>query len=111
MMRGDRKARGGEQADVPFAPDLTHSNLGEGSNTAEPDVVDPSSSLGDGGEKRLAGLGFYRRFCAGRMNDAFYGRKAWRGPWKRDRDGGRRRMTGSRVIKTRVFGLSRCLAR
>jgi hypothetical protein len=32
---------------VPFALDLTLSNLGEGSNTAEPDVVDPSSSLGD----------------------------------------------------------------
>ena len=43
---------------MPFALDLTLSNLGEGSNTAEPDVVDPSSSLGDGGEKRLAGLGF-----------------------------------------------------
>ena len=96
MMRGDRKAKGGEQADVPFALDLTLSNLGEGSNTAEPDVVDPSPSLGEGGEKRLAGFGFHRRFCAGRMNDAFYGRKAWRGPGKRDR--GRRRVPGSRVI-------------
>jgi hypothetical protein len=43
------------------------------------------------------------------MNDALHGRKAWRGPGKRDR--GRRRVTGSRVIKARVFGLSRCLAR
>ena len=43
------------------------------------------------------------------MNDALHGREAWRGPGKRDR--GRRRVTGSRVIKTRVFGLSRCLAR
>ena len=85
MNAGRLEGEGSQQADVPFALGLTLSNLGEGSNTAEPDVVDPSSSLGDGGEKRLAGLGFHRRFCAGRMNDAFYGRKAWRGPGKRDR--------------------------
>ena len=51
-----QEGKGGEQADVPFALDLTLSNLGEGSNTAEPDVVDPSSSLGEGGEKRLEKL-------------------------------------------------------
>jgi hypothetical protein len=43
LMRG-KEGKGGEQADVPFTLDLTLSNLGEGSNTAKPDVVDPSSS-------------------------------------------------------------------
>jgi hypothetical protein len=43
------------------------------------------------------------------MNDAFYGRKAWRGPGKRDR--GYRREVGIRVKEARVFGLSRCFAR
>jgi hypothetical protein len=49
-----QEGKGGEQADVPFALDLTLSNLGKGSNAAEP--VDPSSSLGDGGEKRQLAL-------------------------------------------------------
>ena len=55
-----------------FALDLTLCrDTGEESNPAEPDVVDPFSSLGEGGEKRLAGLGFNRRFCAGRMTMTF----------------------------------------
>ena len=40
---------------MPFALDLTLSNLGEGSNTAEPDVVDPSSSLGAFSQGQAAG--------------------------------------------------------
>jgi hypothetical protein len=31
----------------------TLSNLGQGANAAEPDVVDPSPGVGDGGEQRL----------------------------------------------------------
>jgi hypothetical protein len=37
MMRGDRKARGSQQTDVPFSLDLTLGNLGERANAAEPD--------------------------------------------------------------------------
>ena len=36
---------------LPFALGLTLGNLGEGANAAEPDVVDPSPSLGDGGKQ------------------------------------------------------------
>jgi hypothetical protein len=42
---------------VPFALGLTLTNLGEGANAAEPDVVDPSPGFGDGGEQRLFAIG------------------------------------------------------
>ena len=42
------------------------------------------------------------------MNDAFYGREAWRGPGKRDRAGWRE--VGIRVKEARVFYLRRSLA-
>jgi hypothetical protein len=51
MMRGDREGEGSEQADVAFDPALPLGNLGEGGNAAEPDIVDPSTGLGDGGEQ------------------------------------------------------------
>ena len=49
-MRGDREGKRDEQADAPFSLDLTLGNLGERATSAEPDFVDPSSSLGDGGK-------------------------------------------------------------
>ena len=84
-------------------------NLGEGGNAAEPDVVDPSPGLGNGGEQSVAAFGLHRWFCAGRMKDALHGREAWRRPGKRDR--GRRQWAGSRISEAVVFGLRRCLAR
>ncbi len=51
MMRGDREGEGSEKADVAFDPALPLGNLGEGGNAAEPDIVDPSTGLGDGGEQ------------------------------------------------------------
>ena len=41
---------------MPFALGLTLGNLGEGANGAEPDVVDPSPGLGDGGEQSVRSL-------------------------------------------------------
>jgi hypothetical protein len=49
-----------QQADVPLSLDLTLGNLGERTNAAEPDFVDPSSSFGDCGKQRLVGLGLHR---------------------------------------------------
>jgi hypothetical protein len=45
---GRHEGEGCQQADVPFALVFTLSNLGEGGNSPEPDVVDPSSGLSDG---------------------------------------------------------------
>jgi hypothetical protein len=42
MMQGDRKVKGSEEADVPFALGLTLGNLGEGCTAAEPEIVDPT---------------------------------------------------------------------
>jgi hypothetical protein len=66
-----------------------------------------ASSLGDGGEWRLAGLGLHCRFCAGHMHNALHGREAWRSPGKCDRG---RWMAGSQITEAVVFSLSRCLA-
>ena len=87
---------------MPFALGFMLGNLGEGGNAAEPNVVDPSSGLGDCGEQSIAAFGLHRRFCGGRMNDALNGHKAWRGPGKRDRDW---RTAGSLLAGTGVFGL------
>jgi hypothetical protein len=76
-------------ADVPFTLGFTLGNLGDGGNAAEPDGVDPSSSLGDCGEQSITAFGPHCRLGTGRMKDALHGLKAWRGPGKRDR--GRRR--------------------
>ena len=57
---------------MPFALGLTRGNLGEGGNAAEPDVVDPSPGLGDGGEQSVPAFGPHCRFCAGRMNNALW---------------------------------------
>jgi hypothetical protein len=43
---------------VPFALDLTLGNRGERANAAEPDVVDPFSSLGDCGQQTIASVLF-----------------------------------------------------
>ena len=85
------KGERSQQADVAFAMGFAIGNLGEGGDTAEPEVVDPSAGLGDGGEQSIAAFGLHRRLRVhGRMNDAFHGREAWSGPGQRER--GRRRL-------------------
>src|SRR6202035_866987 len=82
----DPLTRGAAKPTQPIPPlGLTLGNLGEGGNAAEPDVVDPSPGLGDGGEQSVPAFRFHRRFGVGRMNNALHGREAWRGPGKRDR--------------------------
>ena len=71
---------------MPFAKCFPLRNLGEGGKAAEPDIVDPTPGLGDGGKQTIAALGFHRRFCAGLMNDALHGDETWRRPGKRDCD-------------------------
>ena len=94
---------------MPFALDLTLGDLVEGANAAEPDVVDPSSSLALAtAASRASRVGFHCRLCAGHMHNALHGLKAWRGPGKRDRS--RRRVAGCRVMKARIFCLSRRVA-
>src|SRR5450756_602216 len=46
MMRGDTKARGCQQADVPFSLTLALGDLREGCNPPELNVIDPSPSFG-----------------------------------------------------------------
>jgi hypothetical protein len=92
---GRQEGEGSEQADVPFAMGLTRGNLGEGGNAVEPDVVDPSPGLGDGGEQSVPAFGLHRWIYARLMNDALHGREAWRGPGKGDH--GRRIKVGSRI--------------
>jgi hypothetical protein len=89
MMRGERKAT------VPFAHGLPFGNPGEGGNSAEPDIVDPSPCLGDGGKQGVLAFGFHHWLCARLMNDALHGREAWRRPGKGDH--GRQMEVGSRI--------------
>ena len=84
---GRNEGEGCQQADVPFTLGFALGNLGEGGNSTEPDVVDPSSGLDDCGEQSIAALGLHRRFCGGRMNDALHGGEAWSCPCEQDRGG------------------------
>ena len=106
---GRKESEGSEQADVPFAHGLPFGNPGEGGNAAEPDVVDPSPGLANGGQQGVPAFGFHRWLCARLMKDALHGREAWRRPGKGDH--GRRMEAGSQISEAGVFGLRRCLAR
>src|SRR6202030_3335282 len=80
---GRQEGDGSQQADVPFALGLTLGNLGEGANAAEPDVVDPSPGLGDGGEQSVPAFRPHRPFGAGRiyrdqLRAALWTRRGWR---------------------------------
>ena len=54
---GRNEGKGCQQADVTFALGFTLGNLGEGDNSTEPDVVDPSPGLDDCGEQSITALG------------------------------------------------------
>ena len=64
---------------MTFAHYLLLGNLGEGGEAAEPNSVDPTPRLGDGGEQSIMALRFHCRFFTWLMNDAFHSRKTWRG--------------------------------
>jgi hypothetical protein len=51
------EGEGCQQADVPFALGSTLGNFREGGDPTEPNVVDPSPGLADGGEQSIAALG------------------------------------------------------
>ena len=70
---------GSEQPIPPLG--LTLGN-GEGGNAAEPDVVDPSPGLGDGGEQSVPAFRPHRPFGAGRiyrdqLRAALWTRRGW----------------------------------
>ena len=70
MMRGDRKARGASRR-MCRSPWASRSAISaKEPMAAEPDVVDPSPGLGDGGEQSVPAFRPHRRFGAGRMNNA-----------------------------------------
>ena len=54
---GRQEGEGSEQTNVPFALGLALGDLGEGGDTAEPDVVDPSPGLGNCGEQSITAFG------------------------------------------------------
>ena len=54
---GRHEGEGRQQADMPFALAFSLGDLGEGGNSTEPDVVDPSPGLGDCGEQGITALG------------------------------------------------------
>src|SRR5438128_450848 len=94
---------------MPFAQCFPRGNLGEGDNAAEPDVVDPSPGLGDGGKESIPAFGFHRWLCPRLMKDALDGCEARRRPRQRDRP--RRMEAGSRTSEAGVFGMNRFLPR
>jgi hypothetical protein len=76
-------SRGAAKPTQPIPPlGLTLGNLGEGGNAAEPDVVDPSPGLGDGGEQSVPAFRPHRPFGAGRiyrdqLRAALWTRRGW----------------------------------
>jgi hypothetical protein len=84
-----------EQADVPFSLDLTLGNRGERANAAEPDFVDPSSSLGTAvsSASRISAfiVGFAQGTCTMLFTGAIQGSVIVVGGWQ----GSRRCRTGS----------------
>ena len=93
---------------MSFALVFTRGNLGERDNAGEPDLLDPSPSLGDGGEQSLAALGFERRFCAGRVDDSLNGTKTRSRP--RQSDSQSWGLSASGVIGAGVLRLNRSFA-
>jgi hypothetical protein len=64
----DPLSGGAAKPTQPIPPlGLTLGNLGEGAIAAEPDVVDPSPGLGDGGEQSVPAFRPHRPFGAGRI--------------------------------------------
>jgi hypothetical protein len=81
---GRNEGEGCQQADVPFALGFTLGNLGERGDPTEPDVVDPSSGLGDCSVQGVPALGLHRRLLSRGMKNALYRGEAWRRPCERD---------------------------
>jgi len=78
---------GGAAKPTPPTPPLglTLGNLGEGGIAAEPDVVDPSPGLGDGGEQSVPAFRPHRPFGAGRIRDQRRAALWTRGGWQMER--------------------------